>query len=130
MKRIEDELVAVEAQVDLIMDEGKAAAFKDGDRVADIDGDEGTVVLVDGDLMVVYDDTHYGDECLSDDDLAGTPLAYFRRLEEVDSAPAQEQDTLADDLDKAVEAMRDAMGRWVAGRPNSQRDPNTGRFAG
>ncbi len=91
--------------------------FAPGDRVRDSDGDEATVVSGvdnDGEIVVEYDDTNYGNGWFSPSELTrvhgkGGPTSYEAKGS--GRNPAQ-----------------DDKGRFSAGRPGSARD-GSGRFA-
>jgi hypothetical protein len=115
IKRIESDLGAVDTDMDVSIPGEDAPRLAVGMRVVDLDGDEGTVVShpdSDTGLGVKYDDTDYGIEWVGAADLGDEEDDFW--FSPLDSTPA----------------VRDAKGRWVAGRPGSQRDPKTGRFAG
>ncbi len=94
--------------------------FEVGDRVEDCDGDEGEVVGFDsdGDPRVKYDDMTFGTVGVE-----GAELVNLTRQHGKGGPTSQEA------KGRGRNPAQDALGRFSAGRPGSQRSASTGRFA-
>lgn len=98
---------------------------EEGDRVADFEGDQGTVEPDgSGGLQVRYDDTRNGVLPIEKDDYNVDPdTRFFTRIHGKGGA------TSVQARGNGRNAAQDAKGKFSQGRPGSARDSKTGRFS-
>lgn len=116
---------AAEQGIDLDLSVG----FQPGDRVVDEDGDVATVVESadeDGDVLVEYDDEDYGTDYVEAEELVKASADESERSARIHGKGGPtSQAAKGRGLNPAQDP---ATGKFVNGRPGSDRDENSGRF--